>query len=309
MPIQSNLQMVLYIDTGQEAEDFFISFFLALLKRLKLMLQVNKIFCGNCIEILRNATEIRPHLIFADPPFNIGYEYETYEDNLNYEKYLNWTNEWMKICYEVLSDDGSFYIAIGDEYAAEIKIIAKKLGLEARNWIIWHYGFGQNTFKKFGRSHTHIFYFVKNAKTFKFNDEDIRVPSARQLLYNDKRADLRGRIPDDVWKYPRVCGTFKERVGWHTCQMPLKLMARIIKASSNPGDLVMDPFSGSASTLVAAAILQRNYLGFDIDPKYVELGTKRIEDALASGINEIDDKEESGHQIKDLTRNEQNTLF
>jgi len=259
-------------------------------------IEINKIHCGDCVELLKDA-DIQPILIFADPPFNIGYEYESYQDNLDYNKYIAWTKQWMSACYNVLANNGSFYIAIGDEYAAEVKTIARELGLETRNWIIWNYGFGQNTVKKFGRSHTHIFYFVKNHKNFIFNDIDIRVPSARQLIYNDKRADSRGRIPDDVWKYPRVCGTFKERVGWHTCQMPLKLMARIIKASSNPGDLVMDSFSGSASTLVVAAMLGRSYVGFDIDEKYVNLGQKRINDTLASGLNEIDDKEESGSII------------
>lgn len=256
-------------------------------------LELNRIHCGDCVELLKGSG-ITPRLIFADPPFNIGYEYESYDDRLEYDSYVKWTEKWMTACHEALSDDGAFYIAIGDEYAAEVKMIARKLGLDLRNWIIWNYGFGQNTVKKFGRSHTHIFYFVKDSGNFVFNDEEIRVPSARQLIYNDKRADSRGRIPDDVWRYPRVCGTFKERVGWHTCQMPLKLMARIIKASSDPGDLVMDPFSGSASTLVAAAILGRQYLGFDIDLKYAELGQRRIEEMLASGLREIDDKEESG---------------
>ena len=274
-------------------------------------LEVNKIYHGDCIKLLSEGVDIKPMLIFADPPFNIGYEYETYQDNLNYDNYVNWTKEWMSVCYDVLSDEGSFYIAIGDEYAAEVKMIARTLGLDTRNWIIWNYGFGQNTVKKFGRSHTHIFYFVKDTKNFFFNDDDIRVPSARQLIYNDKRADSRGRIPDDVWRYPRVCGTFKERVGWHTCQMPLKLMARIIKASSDLGDLVMDPFSGSASTLTAAAVLGRKYIGFDIDEKYAELGQKRIEDTLSSGLSEIDDKEESGSigQPKNLIQNKSESLL
>lgn len=273
-------------------------------------LEINKIYQGDCIEHLVNAEGVRPSLIFADPPFNIGYEYETYQDTLEYDHYVAWTKEWMSACYEVLTDNGSFYIAIGDEYAAEVKMIARELGLDTRNWIIWNYGFGQNTVKKFGRSHTHIFYFVKDSKNFIFNDEEIRVPSARQLLYNDKRADSRGRIPDDVWRYPRVCGTFKERVGWHTCQMPLKLMARIIKASSNLGDLVMDPFSGSASTLTAAAVLGRHYLGFDVDPKYAELGQRRIDEILTSGLREIDDKEESGSIAQPKVENElQKSLF
>jgi site-specific DNA-methyltransferase (adenine-specific) len=255
---------------------------------------INTIQLGDCIELMNSRPQGCIDLVFADPPFNIGYDYETYEDNLEYEQYIKWTSEWMGACYNILADNGSFYIAIGDEYAAEVNVTARKLGLETRNWIIWTYGFGQNTTRKFGRSHTHIFYFVKDPKNFTFNAKDIRIPSARQIKYNDKRGDPDGRIPGDVWKYPRVCGTFKERVQWHPCQMPLKLLARIIKASSNPGDLVMDPFSGSATTLVAAAVLGRNYLGFEIDPKYVELGQKRINEMLDSGISDIDEKEENG---------------
>lgn len=275
------------------------------------MLDLNTVHCCSCIDALRNYEGVRPALIFADPPFNIGYDYETYQDKLEYDNYLSWTQEWVSACCKVLADNGSFYIAIGDEYAAELKIIGRRLGLDTRNWIIWNYSFGQNTVRKFGRSHTHIFYFVKNPKNFVFNDDSIRVPSARQLFYGDKRADSRGRIPDDVWVYPRICGSYKERVGWHTCQMPLKLLSRIIKASSNPGDLVLDPFSGSATTLVAAAVLGRRYLGFDIDPKYVELGNNRIIETLSSGLRDIDDKEESGSIVVPGYRenNSADTLF
>ena len=113
-----------------------------------LKLEINKIYCGDCIKLLQKCNPIRPKLIFADPPFNIGYDYETYQDNLEYDNFVSWTYDWMEACYNVLSDDGSFYIAIGDEYAAEVKIAARKLGLETRNWIIWTYGFGQNTTRK-----------------------------------------------------------------------------------------------------------------------------------------------------------------
>ena len=167
-------------------------------------------------------------------------------------------------------------------------MIARKLDLYLRNWIIWHYSFGQQTKMKFARAHTHIFYFVKDRKNFVFNDMDIRVPSARQLVYNDKRADGRGKIPDDVWQYSRVCGTFEEREGWHTCQMPIKLLSRIIKASSNPGDLVLDPFSGSGTTALTAAILKRQYIGIDLSDNYVQAAKQRIEKTLKEGFDDID---------------------
>jgi len=217
-------------------------------------------------------------LIFADPPFNIGYKYDKYHDKKESNNYIAWTRDWMTVCKKVLKPTGSFYIAIGDDYAANVKIIADELGLFMRNWIIWHYTFGQQTKNKFARSHTHIFYFVKDEKNFTFNDAAVRVPSARQLVYEDKRANPAGKMPDDVWDgFSRVCGTFKERAGWHPCQMPERLLTRIILASSNEGNWVLDPFSGSGTTAVVASKLGRRYTGIEISKKYVKESQKRID--------------------------------
>ncbi|MCD4823944.1 MAG: site-specific DNA-methyltransferase, partial [Phycisphaerae bacterium] len=215
------------------------------------MIEPNKIIRGDCVEILNNLSEPVADLIFADPPFNIGYKYDVYEDVKAYEDYYQWTEQWMAACRDALKPTGSFWIAIGDEYAAEVRVIGRKLGLNLRNWVIWHYTFGQATKYKFARSHAHLFYFTKSCDTkeITFNDMAVRVPSARQTTYADKRANPKGKIPDDVWSFSRVCGTFKERVKWHPCQMPEAVLERIVKVSSNPGDLVIDPFSGSGTTL------------------------------------------------------------
>jgi len=221
--------------------------------------------------------------------------YDVYEDRQDAEAYLDWSRQWMGGVVRVLKPTGTFWLAIGDEYAAELKLIAtRELGLTCRSWVIWYYTFGVHCKANFSRSHTHLFYFIKNPKDFIFNDESIRVPSARQLVYADKRANPKGRIPDntwilrpqdaeggfqpdhDTWYFPRVCGTFKEREGWHTCQMPEQLLGRIIRACSNEGDLVLDPFAGSGTTLAAAKKLGRRYLGFELSPDYV----KRIEARL-----------------------------
>ena len=237
----------------------------------------NRIICGDCIEVLGKVGEPFADLIFADPPFNIGYKYDKYYDKVKKKNYIAWTEEWMSICKKVLKPHGSFYIAIGDDYAANVKIIGDKLGLIMRNWIIWHYTFGQQTKTKFARAHTHIFYFVNDKTNFTFNDFAVRVPSDRQLIYNDKRANPVGKMPDDVWGgYPRVCGTFKERASWHPCQMPESLLKRIISASSNPGDCVLDPFSGSGTTAAAACQLGRKYTGVEISEQYVENTNKRL---------------------------------
>lgn len=240
---------------------------------------LNNIVCGDCIEVLGKVRKPFADIIFADPPFNIGYEYDKYNDKVKKEKYIAWTKDWMTACKKVLKPNGSFYIAIGDDYAANVKVIADELGLLMRNWLIWHYTFGQQSKTKFARSHTHIFYFVKDKNKFTFNDHAVRVPSDRQLIYNDKRANKVGKMPDDVWSgYSRVCGTFKERLGWHPCQMPENLLKRIIAVSSNLGDCVLDPFSGSGTTAAAAFQLGRNYAGIDISQKYVENANKRLDE-------------------------------
>ena len=238
---------------------------------------LNKIVSGDCIEVLSKAEEPFADLIFADPPFNIGYKYDKYYDKVKSKNYIAWTRDWMNICKKVLKPNGSFYIAIGDDYAANVKIIAEESGLVMRNWIIWHYTFGQQMKTKFARSHTHIFYFVNDKGDFTFNDHAVRVPSDRQLIYNDKRANPAGKMPDDVWsEYSRVCGTFKERAGWHPCQMPEGLLKRIITASSNKGDCVLDPFSGSGTTAAAAYQLGRNYVGVELSEEYAENARKRL---------------------------------
>src|SRR5579862_2103595 len=131
-------------------------------------------------------------LAFADPPFNIGYKYDVYEDRKKADDYLAWTHEWGKALVRTLKPTGTFWLAIGDDFAAELKLIfQRELGLTCRSWVIWYYTFGVNCKAKFSRSHTHLFHFVKDPKNFTFNadSKDVRVPSARQLVYADTRSN------------------------------------------------------------------------------------------------------------------------
>jgi DNA modification methylase len=245
---------------------------------------LNKIINGDCVEILSRVQEPFADLIFADPPFNIGYKYDKYHDKKESANYIAWTKNWMAACKRVLKSNGSFYIAIGDDYAANVKIIADEIGLMLRNWIIWHYTFGQQTKNKFARAHTHIFYFVNDDKHFTFNDDAVRIISDRQKIYKDKRANPNGKMPDDVWdEYPRLCGTFDERINF-PCQMPESLLARIIRVSSNQGDWVLDPFSGSGTTVAVADKLKRNFTGIEISSKYVKESTARLRQSEGSAI-------------------------
>ena len=264
------------------------------------MLAFDTVHNRDCLDGMKQLADGTVDLAFADPPFNIGYDYDVYDDERNREEYLAWSRRWTGAVARVLKPAGTFWLAIGDEYAAELKIMVQEHGLVCRSWVVWYYTFGVNCKQKFSRSHAHLFHIVKDPGQFTFNVEAIRVPSARQLVYADRRANPTGRLPDDTWilrpqdlpegfqpdentwYFPRVCGTFKERAGWHGCQMPEQLLGRIIRASSNEGDLVLDPFGGSGTTLAVAKKLKRQFLGFELSEKYAEQIRKRL-DAIAPG--------------------------
>ena len=270
-------------------------------------IHIDELHNEDCIAGLKKLPDGAVDLAFADPPFNIGYEYDEYHDALESEKYLDWSRQWLGEVARVLKPTGTFWLAIGDEYAAELKVmLTRELGMTCRSWVVWYYTFGVNCKANFSRSHTHLFYMVKNAESFTFNAESqaLRVPSARQLVYGDKRANPKGRLPDntwilrpqdapeaftpieDTWYFARVCGTFKERTGWHTCQMPERLLGRIIDACSNLGELVLDPFAGSGTTLAAAKKLGRHFLGYELSKQYARQTAKRLSEIKAGDLLE-----------------------
>jgi site-specific DNA-methyltransferase (adenine-specific) len=290
---------------------------------------LNNIHHGDCVAGMNALPAGSVDLAFADPPFNIGFEYDVYEDRREREHYLAWSKDWIAAVYRALKPTGTFWLAIGDEYAAELKVASQEIGFHPRSWVIWYYTFGVNCKRKFTRSHAHLFYFVKDPQQFTFRDDDLdnRIPSARQLVSNDKRSNPRGRLPDDTWiirpadvvgeliddegfasfadlgsprddeqrfqirpqdvescfqadedtwYFPRVAGTFKERAGFHGCQMPEQLLARIVRACSHETEIVLDPFSGSATTLVVAKKLGRQFVGFDLSSDYIKYGRERL---------------------------------
>jgi len=276
-------------------------------------MELDQIHNADCVQGLASLPKESIDLAFADPPFNIGYDYDVYDDRRASDDYIAWSRKWIEGVIRVLKPAGTFWLAIGDEYAADLKVLCtRELGLHCRSWVIWFYTFGVHCKQKFTRSHAHLFHFVKDARNFTFNSLAVRVPSARELVYGDKRAAPDGRMPDDTWmmspilppevptkdgfvlrpqdipdRFPahsdtwyfsRVAGTFGERRGWHGCQMPEQLLGRIIRASSRENDIVLDPFGGSGTTLAVAKKLNRRFIGFEISSKYV----KNIKERLSS---------------------------
>ena len=288
---------------------------------------LNQIHKLDCIKGMKKLEAGSIDLAFADPPFNIGYDYDAYDDQRESNDYLDWCHEWLSQVHRVLKDDGTFWLAIGDEYAAELKVMMQRqIGFHTRSWVIWYYTFGVNCKNKFSRSHAHLFHMVKDKDRFTFNADDpaIRIPSARQLVYGDKRANPAGRLPDDTWMrppvlpdpdhdhegwvlrpqdvpgsfasdedtwfFPRVCGTFKERKGWHGCQMPEQLLARIIRSCSHEGESVLDPFTGSGTTLAVAKKLGRDWIGYEISDEYSKHSATRLESITAG--DQLDGEED-----------------
>src|SRR5262249_48929897 len=148
---------------------------------------LNQIHHGDCVEGMNALAAGSVDLVFADPPFNIGYDYDVYHDSKDRAHYLNWSRSWISSVYQVLKPKGTFWLAIGDEYAAELKVASQSIGFHTRSWVIWYYTFGVNCSKKFSRSHVHLFHFVKDPTNFTFRGDELenRLPSARQLVYAD----------------------------------------------------------------------------------------------------------------------------
>lgn len=254
--------------------------------------------CENLLpERFSGPKTIMPKLIVADPPYNYGEPYDVHDDHQPFDDYLNWTMAWLTRADAALHPHGSMFLFYPDELVSEVDFYCKRnLGLYKRAHIVWYYTFGVCNAggKNFSRSHTHILYYVKKKTRFTFNDAAVRVPSARALVYNDKRASANGKMPDntwmllkkdmdkvllpdqDTWLENRVCGTYRERKKDHPNQIPLPIMERIVLAASDPGDLVCDPFVGSGTTGVVCRRHARDFVGMDVSKNYLAGAKQRI---------------------------------
>jgi site-specific DNA-methyltransferase (adenine-specific) len=217
-------------------------------------------------------------LIFTDPPYNIGIDYGNGEkaDRLPDDEYMAWVSDWMGLCCDCLTDDGSLWVMIGDEYAADYHATLKFHGLTIRSWIKWYETFGVNCSNTFNRTSRHIFYAVKDPNSFVFDPEPVTRPSDRQTKYGDSRAAAGGKLWDDVWQIPRLTGTCAERIPDFPTQLPLSLVEPIVLCASMPGDLVVDPFNGSGTTGVAAVRNGRKYVGIEKSEVFADIATERL---------------------------------
>jgi site-specific DNA-methyltransferase (adenine-specific) len=232
---------------------------------------------GDCLAELSRLGE-PARLIVADPPYNIGIDYGEGKgaDRRPDSEYRAWCREWLRLCADALTPDGSLWLVLPDEQVAYLAVACDALGLHRRNWLKWYETFGVNCTTKFNRTSRHLLYYTRDSKRFVFNRDAVQCPSDRQLKYKDKRANPEGKILDDVWEIPRLCGTHRERLRGFPTQLPLALLRRVVGCASGPDDLVVDPFSGSGTTGVAAVDLGRRYIGIEKSRDFADRSRERL---------------------------------
>ena len=229
------------------------------------------IHCGDALELFKTIEDKSIDLIVADPPYNLGKDYGNNHDLKGFDEYLDFTRNWLLEAKRVLKPDGSIYIFMGVRFISYLyAILDRELEMIFNSWIVWHYTQGIGKRKGFSPRHDDILFFNKSNK-FIFNIDDVRVPQK----YYRERNNMRGANPGDVWKFSHVHYSNPNRQD-HPTQKPEGLLERMILSSSNKDGIVLDPFSGSGTTLRVCQQLDRKAIGFEINPDYVEMTKKRL---------------------------------
>lgn len=251
----------------------------------------NVLYEGDSIEWLNSLSSETVDLIFADPPYNIKKaDWDKFESQ---EKYIEWSMQWISESSRVLKKTGTLYICGFSEILADLKHPSMKY-FKGCKWIVWYYKNKANLGKDWGRSHESILH-LRKSNHFTMNIDDVRIPYGRHTLkypshpqaetsqYGNggKRKDIwtphpKGAKPKDIIEVPTTCNGMEEKTA-HPTQKPEELLRKLLLASSNPDDLVIDPFSGSGTTIVVAEQLGRRWLGCDISHEYNEWAIQRLE--------------------------------
>jgi len=258
---------------------------------------------GDCLEVMKKIPSNSIDLIFTDPPYNQGIPYvkKDFKDRKKPQEYLFWLKERLNEIYRVLKDTGSLYIMNYPEWNARIlPFLEDELKMDFRRWIVWHYPTNVGHSKKnWTRSHRSILFLTKGKK-YTFNRSEILQPYKNPNVEKIKKRLKNGskgrgaydtlevedifeifklqKQPEDVIKDNLLKNVRKERKKWHFCQLPPELIEIFIKASSNSGDLILDPFAGTFTTSMVAKKLGRRSIGIEISKKYVRYGKSRLKD-------------------------------
>lgn len=240
------------------------------------------IIWADVIEGLQSIEDESIDLIFADPPYNIGKVFCGQKEKRTDEAYLTWCYQWLELCIKKLKPHGSLYVMTSTQYMPFFDIyLRNKLTILSR--VIWSYdSSGVQAKKYYGSLYEPILYAVKDKNNYTFNSNEVLVEAKtgakRKLIdyrKNPPQEYNKQKVVGNVWEFPRVRYRMDEYEN-HPTQKPVALLERIIKASSNIGEMVLDPFGGSFTTGYVAQTLGRHSVSIEIQEEYIKIGLRRL---------------------------------
>lgn len=242
-----------------------------------------RIFHGDALEVLQQISDESVDLLFVDPPYNIGKNFAGRKDKWKTDKdYLDWCYKWIDLCIKKVKPNGSIYLMTSTQFMPYFDLYVRdKLTILSR--IVWSYdSSGVQAKSYFGSMYEPILFCVKNKNSYTFNSDEILVEaktgSKRKLIdyrKNPPQPYKTEKVPGNVWAFTRVRYRMEEYEN-HPAQKPIALLERVIKASSNPGDTVLDPFCGTFTTCFVAQKLNRRFIGIEIQEEYLKIGLRRL---------------------------------
>jgi site-specific DNA-methyltransferase (adenine-specific) len=241
---------------------------------------INKITQGDCLELFKNIPDNSIDMTFADPPFNLKKKYTSYNDNLEFQQYLQWCEKWIFEMVRVTKPTGSIFLHNIPRWLSFYATYLNKYA-HFKHWISWEAP-SSPMGKSLQPAHYGILFYTKNPKGAKIHE--LRHPHKRDrkigfLLkdYGGKKGGLHpfGPLISDVWTDIHRIKHNKNR-DHHPCQLPIHLLDRLILLTTDENDIVLDPFSGTGTTAISAKRLGRTYIGFELDENYKQISTEKL---------------------------------
>lgn len=243
----------------------------------------NQIILGDCISNMRNLPDCSVDVVVADPPYNIGKDFGVWKETEREKDWLRWTKEWLTEANRVLKPGGAIFVYGIHRHLCWVQCYLYELGLTYRRQIIWAYENGFSGYTKSLAAHYEPLLWFSKGDNYTYHP--IREPYKsverlkHKVIKNGKTwmPNPDGRMAGDIWRFPVLAGRryAAEKVN-HPTQKPIPLSLRIIRHFSNPDDLILIPFAGSGTECLAARMLGRRFLAFDLNPDYIEIANSRI---------------------------------
>ncbi|MBU3613295.1 site-specific DNA-methyltransferase [Polynucleobacter sp. Latsch14-2] len=271
---------------------------------------LNQITNGDCIIGIKKIPDNSIDLVIADPPYNLNKDFGEWKEASKKLEWLSWSKEWLNECKRVLKPGGSIFVYGIHHHLCWLQCHMYEIGLDYRRQIIWHYENGFSGYTKTLSAHYEPLLWFSKGKEFTYHP--IREPykSTERLKHkitkNGKvwQPNPEGRMAGDVWSFPVLAGRrFKDEKVDHPTQKPLSISNRIVKHFSNKDEIILIPFAGSGSECVASKFNGRHFIGFELNPAYIEIATSRL-----SSIKYAESEDLKNTISENLSEDEQNSL-